>query len=424
MPVSQTATRLRRLGETRSCPGGQRSVRPGTEADLESAARPGRIGSVLAGRVAELCELHGAAVRAAAERRGWVGLVGGEPGIGKTRLVAACAARLGQDGFGCAWVSCPEDDGAPPFWVWGRLLDQLGVSGVLRPGPNEADPGLARFLLFEAVAAGVREAAAKGPLPLVVDDLHWADPGSRRLLAAIRGALATLPVVALGTYRDTEPGAVALCAEVGPERHVVLGGLARGELAAAVCMATGSAVPDALLEELHARTAGNPYFAAETVRLLRAEGRLDASAQLPGELLPPTVPAARSAAGTGCRAVAGGRAARRRARSTAARGGGGGAAGGRGVRAGGGPGGPGGQPRPVRAPAGPGGIGCPARARRSVALARPGRRAARPAIPGGHSRPGCPRPAPAGRRRAGRGGRAGRGVRPAGGGGCGAQGWL
>jgi AAA ATPase domain len=244
---------------------------------------------VLAGRVAELCELHGAAVRAAAERRGWVGLVGGEPGIGKTRLVAACAARLARDGFGCAWVSCPEGEGAPPFWVWGQLLGQLGVSDVLRPGANEADPGLARFLLFEAVAAGVREAAAKRPLLLVVDDLHWADPGSRRLLAAIGGALATLPVVASCTYRDTEPAADGLCAEVSPERHLVLGGLAPGELAAAVRMATGSAVPDALLEGLHARTAGNPYFAAEAVRLLRAEGRLDAWAQLPARLLPPTV---------------------------------------------------------------------------------------------------------------------------------------
>jgi tetratricopeptide (TPR) repeat protein len=245
--------------------------------------------SVLAGRGAELSELHGAAVRAAAERRGWVGLVGGEPGIGKTQLAAACAARLAADGFGCAWVTCPEDDGAPPFWLWGRLLDQLGVSDVLSPGRQEADPELARFLLFEAVAAAVREAAAKRPLLLVVDDLHWADPGSRRLLAAIRGALATLPVVALGTYRDTEPAGDALCAEVGPERHLVLGGLAPGELAAAVRMATGSAVPDALRHGLHARTAGNPYFAAEAVRLLRAEGRLDASAQLPGELLPPTV---------------------------------------------------------------------------------------------------------------------------------------
>ena len=246
---------------------------------------------MLAGRVAELRELHSAAVRAAAERRGWVGLIGGEPGIGKTRLAAACAAKLAEDGFGCAWVTCPEDNGAPPFWVWGQLLGQLGAGDVLllRPGAGQADPELARFLLFEAVAARIREAATSRSLLLVVDDLHWADPGSRRLLAAIRGPLATLPVVALCTYRDTEPTADALCAEVGPERHLVLGGLAPGELATAVRMATGSAVPDALLDGLHARTAGNPYFAAEAVRLLRAEGRLDDSGQLPAELLPRTV---------------------------------------------------------------------------------------------------------------------------------------
>ncbi len=246
---------------------------------------------MLAGRVAELRELHGAAVRAAAERRGWVGLVGGEPGIGKTQLAAACAAQLEKEGFGRAWVSCPEDDGAPPFWAWGQVLGQLGADAdaALRAAAGEADPELARFLLFQAVTAGIREAAASRPLLLVLDDLHWADPGSRRLLAAIRGALATVPVVVLCTYRDTEPGADELCAEVAPERHLVLAGLAPGELAAAVRMATGSAVPDALLAGLHARTAGNPYFAAEAVRLLRAEGRLDASAQLPAELLPPTV---------------------------------------------------------------------------------------------------------------------------------------
>jgi tetratricopeptide (TPR) repeat protein len=72
-----------------------------------------------------------------------------------------------------------------------------------------------------------------------------------------------LPVVALCTYRDTEPAADTLCAEIGPERHLVLGGLAPGELAAAVRMATGSAVPEAIVEGLHARTGGNPYFAAE-----------------------------------------------------------------------------------------------------------------------------------------------------------------
>ncbi len=252
-------------------------------ADLAGSA------SGLIGRAAELRELLGAARRAAVERRGWVGLVGGEPGIGKTRLAAACAGQLAEDGFGFAWVSCPEGNGAPPFWAWDQLLDQLGAADALHAEVDEADPELARFLLFNAVATAIRKAAADRPLLLVIDDLHWADPASRRLLAAIRGVLATAPVVALCTYRDTEPGADELCAEVGPERHLLLGGLAPDELAAAVRMATGSAVPDALIAGLHARTAGNPYFAAEAVRLLRAEGQLDTSAQLPAELLPSTV---------------------------------------------------------------------------------------------------------------------------------------
>jgi tetratricopeptide (TPR) repeat protein len=245
--------------------------------------------SGLVGRIAELRELHAAALRAVADRRGWVGLLGGEPGIGKTRLAAACADHLAADGFRAAWVCCPEDSGAPPFWLWEQLLDQLGQSDALHGQPAEADPELARFLLFDALVTAIGEAAANQPLLLVVDDLHWADQGSRRLLAAIRSALATVPVVVLCTYRDTEPGAAALCAEIAPERHLMLAGLAPDELAAAVRIATGSAVPDALLAGLHARTAGNPYFAAEAVRLLRTEGRLGTSSDLPADLLPGTV---------------------------------------------------------------------------------------------------------------------------------------
>ena len=99
--------------------------------------------SGLIGRAAELRELLGAAIRAAVERQGWVGLVGGEPGIGKTRLAAACAGQLAEDGFGCAWVSCPEGDGAPPFWAWDQLLDQLGagdVAGTRADGRPHATP--------------------------------------------------------------------------------------------------------------------------------------------------------------------------------------------------------------------------------------------------------------------------------------------
>jgi AAA ATPase domain len=251
--------------------------------------RPGLSEGTLVGRDAELLELHDAALRAVGDGRGWVGLIGGEPGIGKTWLAARCADMLARDGFGSAWVSCPEDDAAPPFWVWDQLLGRLGAGGALLVRGGETDPELARFLLFEAITAGIRQAAADRPLLLVIDDLQWADQGSRRVLAAIRGALATLPAVILGTYRDTELAASELVAEVGPERTLTLGGLAPRELAASVRLATGSEVPDALLTGLHARTAGNPFFAAEAVRLLRAEGRLYTSAQLPAELMPDTV---------------------------------------------------------------------------------------------------------------------------------------
>ena len=91
----------------------------------------------LAGRDAELAELRDAAIRAAADGRGWVGLIGGEPGIGKTRLAARCADRLARDGFGTTWVSFrkmtprPRSGSGTSCWV------------SLVPAPRRSDlPGL------------------------------------------------------------------------------------------------------------------------------------------------------------------------------------------------------------------------------------------------------------------------------------------
>jgi len=72
--------------------------------------------------------------------------------------------------------------------------------------PAQADPELARFLLFDALTTAIGEAAANQQLPLVVDDLHWADQGSRRLLAAIRGGQSVL-------RRRSDPDRVAVLTE-------------------------------------------------------------------------------------------------------------------------------------------------------------------------------------------------------------------
>jgi hypothetical protein len=225
---------------------------------------------VLHGRRAELRELLDAAAAAIKGGRGLTALIGGDAGIGKTRLAAEVAERLRADGIAVAWAACPQDGGAPPFWPWAQLLARLGRPGALA-APDRTTPEHARFLVVEAVTAALEAVA---PVLLVLDDLHWADDASLHLLSAL-GAHVAAPVLVLGTYRDTEPGGVAA---LPAERRLTLTGLSVDELGPAVAELTGEAMVPDLLGPLHRRTGGNPYFAAEVVRLLRAEGGLQEGA--------------------------------------------------------------------------------------------------------------------------------------------------
>ena len=149
---------------------------------------------MLVGREAELRELLGAAATARRVGRGFTALLSGDAGIGKTRLAAEVADRLRDDGLTVAWASCRQDGGAPPYWPWSQLLGRLGRGDVLDRSAAD-EPELARFLLFEAVADALRAAA---PVLLVLDDLHWADAPSLRLLDAVGATLDTAPVLLLG----------------------------------------------------------------------------------------------------------------------------------------------------------------------------------------------------------------------------------
>lgn len=229
---------------------------------------------MLVGRDAELRELLAATAAALTGGRGGLALVTGEPGIGKTRLVAEVADRARGDGVPVAWAACRADGGAPPYWPWAQLLSRLGRADALAE-PPAADPELARFLLFESVAAALRAAA---PVLLVLDDLHWADPPSLKLLDALGAHVGAAPVLVLGTYRDTDPDPTGILAGLAAERRLVLRGLPVGDLGPALAAATGERLAPEVVTALHRRTGGNPFFAAETVRLLRAEGRLDTGA--------------------------------------------------------------------------------------------------------------------------------------------------
>ncbi|CAA9294087.1 MAG: hypothetical protein AVDCRST_MAG61-438, partial [uncultured Friedmanniella sp.] len=221
--------------------------------------------------------------------RGSLLLVAGEPGIGKTRLLLAAAEKAREQGWTVAWAACPEDDAAPAFWPLAQLL--LGIDHpVTRAAAAELRGGATttsqnRFVLFDRVLTAIRSAAAERPLVLVLDDLHWADASSIRLLGFLIKQMSTDRVLVLGSYRDTEIGPDAplleMLAEPGTSGEtLVLSGLATEEVAALLSTA-GEEAASGVAQGIRDHTAGNPFFVLQVARLLHAEGHLTAGTTLP-----------------------------------------------------------------------------------------------------------------------------------------------
>jgi DNA-binding CsgD family transcriptional regulator len=266
----------------------------------------------LVGRAGELAALT-ADLDAAAAGRGGVVLVAGEPGVGKTRLAEELAARATVRGAVVLWGRCWEGAGAPAFWPWvqvvrgyvqvhagdpASLRRDLGVGAAdiaqLVPAVRDCIPDLppasplepeeARFRLFDSLAGFLRAAAARRPLLLVLDDLHWADAASLALLRFLSLELEGTGPLVLGNYRHTEVGQghplLAAVADLtrGQHRWLLLGGLGEREVASFVALVTGAEPSAELAAELYRQTDGNPFFVTEVVQLLASQGRLDRAA--------------------------------------------------------------------------------------------------------------------------------------------------
>ena len=182
---------------------------------------------VLVGRAEQLAELD--AALAPARRNGpSVILVGGEAGVGKSRLVKEFTARAQGAGTRVLTGGCVElgTDGLPfaPFTaVLRELVRELGADGVagllpsgvtrdfarLLPefGTATAETGdiVARARLFEQMLALLERLADDQPVVLVIEDAHWADRSSRDLLAFLVGRQQILDrVLIVVTYRSDE----------------------------------------------------------------------------------------------------------------------------------------------------------------------------------------------------------------------------
>jgi len=222
----------------------------------------------IVGRVTEL-EVMSAAYARAVAGQPQVMLVTGEAGIGKTRLVEELTARV-QSAPGGALVL--EGESAPlagATLAYGPFVAALGgEAGWLLADDSAGDMLAARHRLFLRVLDLLAGRAARSPLVMVLEDLHWADESSRELLAFLAVRLRQEPVLMVGTLREEElkDGVRHWLAEMERRPGVTrlrLGGLADAEIAQLVA---GVLSVDATAEQVAAVVAaaeGNPLYAQE-----------------------------------------------------------------------------------------------------------------------------------------------------------------
>lgn len=255
----------------------------------------------LAGRGGELAALS-RALNAAHHGCGSTVLLSGEPGIGKTRLAEELSTRARHQGGLVLWGRCYEGDGAPAYWPWIQILRgyvqaretdiarvELGTSAAdlvalapeLQTRLPEIQPATpidgeqARFRLFDSLTSALARVAAGQTLVLVLDDLHWADTSSLLLLRHLAGTLASVHILLVGTYRESDidqhhplTELIASLARLELTEQLPLGGLAAAQIAELMTATSGRAPDTTLLHGVVEATAGNPFFVTQVARLL------------------------------------------------------------------------------------------------------------------------------------------------------------
>src|SRR5262249_23091006 len=161
-----------------------------------------------------------------------------------------------------------------PFEPFAEALARAGLGEALQPA-DTGDTG-ARLRLFDAVDSALTDLAARAPLLLMIDDLHWADQGTLLLTSFLLRSSRPAPILVLGSYRDTEVGrrppltsALAELRRSGALDRVDLRGLTLDDVAALTASVLGS--PE-VAPRVHSRTGGNAFFVEEVLRELAESG--------------------------------------------------------------------------------------------------------------------------------------------------------
>jgi DNA-binding SARP family transcriptional activator len=271
--------------------------------------------TTLVGRDPEIDQLRHACEEAWSGRGGVV-MLSGEAGIGKTRLVEALVVEALERGGRALVGRAHESEQILPFGVW---TDALRAGGVVAELTDQPDAGgawrrdLERLLpelgaadraddvaddhvrLFEALARVVEHVAAARPVLLVLEDLHWADEMSLRVLGYVSRRAARWPVLLVGTARPEEmidvPALRRVLGELGRTPDFLPLTLSRlsgpDTVALVAALARSGTARDAierLGHQVWRASEGNPFMVVETMRVLRDRGDLD---ELPADLSTP-----------------------------------------------------------------------------------------------------------------------------------------
>ena len=220
-------------------------------------------------------------------------VVTGEPGIGKSRLLAELTDRARARGGLVLAGRAAEYETDLPFAPWVDALDAYvadhppadgaALAGVLPALERDAPPvGVERHRVHAAMRSLLAALASDAPLVVILDDLHWADPSSIDLIAALlRRPPAAAVLLALAfRHRQASPRLEAAVDRAEREGRTLSVRLAPLDAETAGLL-LGPDLPVATRELLFLESGGNPFYLEHLARSAGA-APADGSAALPG----------------------------------------------------------------------------------------------------------------------------------------------
>ena len=218
-------------------------------------------------------------------------VVTGEPGIGKTRLLSELVSRAERHGCLALAGSAAEFERDFPFGpvidaldaylesLDAHAVDRLAADGLedlaavfpslrsLRSRLERPPLAAERFRAYRAVRELLERLAARQPLVLTLDDLHWADGASLELVAHLLRRPPEAPIMLAGSFRTGQAdaavtAAIDLAAHGDQVERLEVGPLARADAEELV-----GVVDQAQLERMYLESGGNPFYLLQLARM-------------------------------------------------------------------------------------------------------------------------------------------------------------